>query len=173
MPLPKWSALAAVGAVVGAAGCAPKEPQLYGAGPVVDTCMINGCRTGAFFAQRSAVLRPEDENNLRLFAKVYYPKDSPKFQLFVVIEGHAWAEGNTADEERLSTARAQVVRAFLIDEGLPYDRIVTMSCGRRQPIVNMQVPKPEPQNRLAESRIVWAADIESLKAHERACRIIE
>ncbi len=71
----------------------------------------------------------------------------------VLIIGHTDAVGNTQSNDQLSRQRAQRVRDDLTKRGIPADRIVVSSRGKREPLVPTSEGVSEPQNRRVEINV--------------------
>lgn len=67
--------------------------------------------------------------------------------VFIMIAGHADAVGSDEVNDRISRRRAEVVRAMVIDQGLPASAIVASSHGKRNPLVATKDGVAEPRNR--------------------------
>lgn len=86
----------------------------------------------ALFPVGSAVLSPDGKaaidrdvvQNLRLL---------PQFQS-VRVTGHSDRQGSTAVNERLSKARAEAVRSYLLSVGVPAVKVTAQGLGARQPL---------------------------------------
>lgn len=71
---------------------------------------------------------------------------------FVVI-GHTDRVGSRKRNDALSLKRAQFVRARLIAEGIPKDRIEAVGRGEREPLIRTPDGVAEPKNRRVEIRV--------------------
>ncbi len=72
----------------------------------------------------------------------------------IVVVGHADSTGSAALNERLSLARAEAVKKFLVDKGVEPNRIYTEGKGSRQPIADNKTAQGRQQNRRVEIEIV-------------------
>jgi outer membrane protein OmpA-like peptidoglycan-associated protein len=68
----------------------------------------------------------------------------------LVIEGHADSQGPGPYNDKLSLARANAVKAFLVEHGVPEDRIKTVGRGEREPIATNETPEGRANNRRVE-----------------------
>lgn len=105
---------------------------------------------GVVFETGRAVLSPESESILSkaLNTLQYYP------DLKVAIHGHTDNTGGTKTNMRLSQARADAVKAYLVARGIASERIMTKGFGPYQPIAPNDTPEGRRQNRRIEfSRI--------------------
>ncbi len=71
-----------------------------------------------------------------------------------MVVGHADSTGSAALNERLSLARAEAVKKFLVDKGVEPNRIYTEGKGSRQPIADNKTAQGRQQNRRVEIEIV-------------------
>jgi outer membrane protein OmpA-like peptidoglycan-associated protein len=72
-----------------------------------------------------------------------------KNQAFVV-EGHTDSRGSADFNRRLSAARAEAVRAYLVSRGVPQEQIVAVAKGEDQPIASNASPEGRANNRRVE-----------------------
>lgn len=75
----------------------------------------------------------------------------------VVVEGHADASGDKAQNNLLSQRRAASVAAAMMLEGVPLERLGSVGMGDSAPIVPAQDPQASAQNRRIEFRITALA----------------
>jgi len=68
----------------------------------------------------------------------------------VVIEGHTDAQGSDDANMRLSQARADSVRAYLVSKGVKADRIRAVGRGEQQPLASNDSPEGRANNRRVE-----------------------
>ncbi|MBN9684338.1 MULTISPECIES: OmpA family protein [unclassified Corallococcus] len=68
----------------------------------------------------------------------------------VVIEGHTDAEGSSASNQRLSLARAEAVRDYLLRKGVPAHRLEARGLGARRPLGSNGTQAGRGENRRAE-----------------------
>jgi outer membrane protein OmpA-like peptidoglycan-associated protein len=71
----------------------------------------------------------------------------------VIVTGHTDRVGSLADNDRLSVARADAVRALLVAAGVPGERITVGGRGEREPIVPTADEVDEPRNRRVEIKL--------------------
>lgn len=71
----------------------------------------------------------------------------------IVVIGHTDTVGSVAYNDRLSLARAERMRAMLIDLGLPPERIRAAGRGEREPLVRTEDNVAEPRNRRVEINV--------------------
>jgi outer membrane protein OmpA-like peptidoglycan-associated protein len=72
--------------------------------------------------------------------------------LRVVIEGHTDNVGNRDANVRLSKARADAVRAYLVSKGIAASRLSTIGYGPDQPVASNDTPEGRAQNRRVQLR---------------------
>lgn len=68
----------------------------------------------------------------------------------IVVEGHTDSKGSTAFNDDLSQRRAEVVRTFLIDQGVDSNRIVAVGRGESEPVASNTTPEGRANNRRVE-----------------------
>ena len=71
-------------------------------------------------------------------------------ELTVEIQGHTDASGSRRANLRLSRARAEVVRQYLVDRGVPSHRIVIRGLGAAEPVADNATEAGRGQNRRVE-----------------------
>ncbi|HYD06331.1 MAG TPA: OmpA family protein [Reyranella sp.] len=140
-------ALAALGLLV--AGCAEDPPP-----PFYDGVIREPLNIYVFFPSGSATLTEKSRMALSS-AKSMERLFDPRANVWACVSAHADAEGPEALNRQLSRRRADAVAEYLIELGIPRERIVRRSFGSSQPLVANSPPgKPEPQNRYAT---IWFA----------------
>jgi len=72
----------------------------------------------------------------------------------IMIEGHTDAIGSYAVNDRLSKERADVVKDYLIQNGIDKNRIKTMGYGERKPIASNNTEFGRKLNRRTEIVII-------------------
>ena len=78
-------------------------------------------------------------------------KDRPLPDVLVI--GHTDTVGDAAVNDRLSAQRAETVKAFLVDIGIPAQRIRTAGRGERELLVPTADEVDEPRNRRVEINV--------------------
>lgn len=68
----------------------------------------------------------------------------------IVVVGHTDRQGSLDANDRLSLERAQAIRALLIEQGFPAERVEAQGRGEREPLVPTDDEVAEPRNRRAE-----------------------
>lgn len=99
------------------------------------------------FDRNSATLKPELRGVLDAFAGNLRQNGAG---LIVRIVGHTDSTGTDAINEPLSQRRADTVRDYLTDRGIPGSRIETAGRGSREPIASNATPEGQSKNRRVE-----------------------
>ncbi|MFL5447349.1 MAG: OmpA family protein [Gemmatimonadales bacterium] len=100
---------------------------------------------GVSFGSGSARLEPGSYVQLDSIAKVL--QSNPKLR--VEIGGHTDNAGTPADNQHLSTLRAEAVRNYLVAKGVPFQQMVARGYGATIP----RTPDTTPQGRAANRRV--------------------
>ncbi|SDK81379.1 Thrombospondin type 3 repeat-containing protein [Salinimicrobium catena] len=102
-------------------------------------------RTILFDLNKSSI-RQESEETLQSIADIM--KEYP--QTIFHIEGHTDSTGSASYNEKLSRERAASVRQFLIEAGIPANRLTSEGYGETQPIASNNTAKGRQENRRVE-----------------------
>ncbi len=104
----------------------------------------------AFFDFDKSVLKPEGKAKLDdLTSKV---KD---INLEVIIAvGHTDSVGSDAYNQKLSVARAESVKAYLVSKGIEKNRVYTEGKGEKQPVADNKTAEGRAKNRRVEIEVV-------------------
>ena len=102
-----------------------------------------------YFQQSKAIILESSYPELERLAGILY--DNPKLE--IRIEGHTDNLGKVEDLFRLSEARANAIRDFLIQKGITASRIQTVGLGPKYPISDNSTNDLRAQNRRVEIRI--------------------
>lgn len=78
-------------------------------------------------------------------------KDRPAPDVLVI--GHTDTVGELTTNDRLSAQRAETVKGFLVEIGIPAERITTAGRGEREPLVRTADEVDEPRNRRVEINV--------------------
>ncbi len=103
-----------------------------------------------YFETAKATLKPESFPELDRFAQIMKVYKG----LVVEIEGHTDSRGSDAYNMRLSQARAEAVRDYLISKGVEPDRLIARGYGETRPIVPNDTPEHMAMNRRVEAHIL-------------------
>lgn len=104
----------------------------------------------AFFDFNKSVLKPEGKAKLEdLVGKV------KAINLEVIIAvGHTDSIGSDAYNQKLSVARAEAVKAFLVSKGIEKNRVYTEGKGEKQPVADNKTKEGQAKNRRVEIEVV-------------------
>jgi OOP family OmpA-OmpF porin len=105
---------------------------------------------GVTFATGSATLLPDAEEPLRATAASLLAQPATRIE----VAGYTDDTGSRAVNERLSRARAESVRAFLVSAGVPGDRLTARGYGPAEPIASNATAEGRALNRRVELRRV-------------------
>ncbi len=106
--------------------------------------------TDTYFDFDKATLKPEGRRKLDELAQRL-----AAMQLEVVVAtGHTDAIGTKKYNQGLSVRRAQAVKAFLENKGLPVDKIFTTGKGETQPVASNKTREGRAKNRRVEVEVV-------------------
>jgi OOP family OmpA-OmpF porin len=98
------------------------------------------------FETGKATLTPESQTILNGVAESLVANDSIKVQ----VSGHTDNTGSAAVNARLSKARAEAVRQYLVDKGVAADRLTARGYGPSKPIASNKTAEGRAQNRRVE-----------------------
>jgi outer membrane protein OmpA-like peptidoglycan-associated protein len=110
---------------------------------------------GTVITLTGAVLFESDQSNLLPIAKDRLREVAEALQgrigaADIRIEGHADAQGPDEYNEELSMRRAEAVKSFLVELGVPDDRIRAEGHGEKEPIATNETPEGRANNRRVE-----------------------
>lgn len=95
------------------------------------------------FGSGQAMLLPSAQSNLDDVAEALKQQDNAKIR----VEGHTDSTGSDSVNLALSKQRADAVSSFLVDHGVPQDRITTEGLGSSRPIADNSTPSGRAMNR--------------------------
>jgi len=96
------------------------------------------------FPVDSAKLSPEAEQRLAAFAEKLKTDNR---NVYLEIQGHTDARGSDATNQRLGAERAEAVRLFMNQHGVPLNRMSTISYGKKDPVADNKTREGRAQNR--------------------------
>jgi len=101
---------------------------------------------GVTFASGKATLEPSSESILEqaYYTLLQYP------EIIVEIQGHTDNTGKRKTNLKLSQARADAVKTWLVRKGISADRIITKGYGPDKPIADNNTPEGRQKNRRIE-----------------------
>src|SRR5690606_11347460 len=99
------------------------------------------------FTTGKSTLLPIAETKLAKVAEVLQEQDDSKK---IVVEGHTDSVGTEQNNLKLSQARADTVRTFLVSRGIKPERISAVGKGESQPIADNKTPEGRANNRRVE-----------------------
>ncbi|WNG43632.1 OmpA family protein [Archangium minus] len=130
------------------AGCPVQQKQLV----AIQTGKLE-IKESVFFATGKAVIQPRSFKMLDQVAKVL--QQHPEVDQ-MVIEGHTDNRGNAEANRKLSLARAEAVKGYLVRKGVEPSRLEAKGFGPDRPIVSNKTEKGRAANRRVEFIIVTA-----------------
>jgi outer membrane protein OmpA-like peptidoglycan-associated protein len=102
-----------------------------------------------YFITGTDELTPESKAELQNVLAAL--KDRPQPDVLVI--GHTDTVGDLIVNDRLSAQRAETVKGFLVQIGIPAERITTAGRGEREPLVRTADEVDEPRNRRVEINV--------------------
>ena len=96
------------------------------------------------FPVDSSKLSPEAQQRLTDFAEKLKTDNR---NVYVEIQGHTDARGAEATNQRLGEQRAEAVRLFMNQHGVPLNRLSTISYGKADPVADNKTRTGRTQNR--------------------------
>jgi len=96
------------------------------------------------FPRDSAKLSPEAEQRLADFADKLKTDNR---NVYLEIQGHTDATGSDSLNHRLGEERAEAVRLFMNEHGVPLNRMSTISYGEKDPVADNKTRQGRAQNR--------------------------
>ncbi len=147
---PKAAALAPVAAAPAAvAAPAPVAAAPAPAAPAAAAAKVTYA-ADAFFDTNKSVLKPEGKAKLDdLVGKV------KGISLEVIIAvGHTDSDGSDAYNQKLSVARSEAVKAYLVSKGIEKNRVYTEGKGEKQPVADNKTKEGKAKNRRVEIEVV-------------------
>ncbi|GIV33334.1 MAG: hypothetical protein KatS3mg031_0869 [Chitinophagales bacterium] len=103
-----------------------------------------------FFASGEAALSRQSLRELDELAEYMKRKKT----LIIEIAGHTDNVGDPTSNQKLSEARANSVRNYLLKKGIAPERVIAKGYGDTQPVADNGTPEGRQQNRRTEVRII-------------------
>ena len=140
---------AAPAAAAASAAAAPAAAAPAAAAPAAAAGKVTYA-ADAFFDFDKAVLKPEGKAKLDdLVSKV------KGINLEVIIAvGHTDATGDDAYNQKLSVARSESVKAYLVSKGIEKNRVYTEGKGEKSPVADNKTKEGRAKNRRVEIEVV-------------------
>jgi OOP family OmpA-OmpF porin len=128
---------------------AAAAPVVAAAAPVAAASKVTYA-ADAFFDFDKSVLKPEGKTKLDdLAAKI----KSINLEVIIAV-GHTDSTGSDAYNQKLSVARSEAVKAYLVSKGIEKNRIYTEGKGEKQPIADNKTKEGQAKNRRVEIEVV-------------------
>jgi len=99
------------------------------------------------FVSGKSELLPIAQDKLLKVAEVLQQQPDEKR---IIVEGHTDSVGSDGDNQRLSQARAESVRSFMVNHGIKADRISAVGKGESTPVADNKTPEGRANNRRVE-----------------------
>src|ERR1700748_3605794 len=96
------------------------------------------------FPVDSSKLSPEAQDRLTAFADKL---KNDNRNVYLEIQGHTDAKGADSLNQRLGENRAEAVRLYMNQHGVPLNRMATISYGKQDPVANNKTKSGRAQNR--------------------------
>ncbi len=134
-------------APVAPAPVAPPAPVVAPAAPVSEKVSF---ASDAFFDTGKSVLKPEAKSKLDdLVSK------TAGVNLEVIIAvGHTDSDGSDALNQKLSVARAEAVKNYLVSKNIEANRVYTEGKGEKSPVADNKTKEGKTKNRRVEIEVV-------------------
>ena len=104
----------------------------------------------AFFDFDKAVLKPEAKAKLD---DLYGKTNGVNLEVIIAV-GHTDSVGSDAYNQKLSVARAEAVKAYLVSKGAEKNRVYTEGKGEKSPVADNKTAEGRAKNRRVEIEVV-------------------
>ncbi len=129
---------------------APPPPPPAAAAPAAPVSEKVTFAADAFFDFDKSVLKPEAKAKLDdLVAKT----KAVALEVIIAV-GHTDAVGADAYNQKLSVARSEAVKAYLVSKGIEKNRVYTEGKGEKQPVADNKTVEGRAKNRRVEIEVV-------------------
>ena len=125
----------------------PPPPPPRAAAPVSEKVTF---ASDAFFDFDKSVLKPESKAKLDDLVG----KTSGIALEVIIAVGHTDSVGGEAYNQKLSVARAEAVKAYLVGKGIEKNRVYTEGKGEKQPVADNKTAEGRAKNRRVEIEVV-------------------
>ncbi len=132
---------------------APVRPPAPAPAPVVPPAPVSEKVTfaaDAFFDFNKAVLKPEAQAKL---ADLVDKTQGVNLEVIIAV-GHTDSVGSDAYNNKLSVARAEAVKNFLVSKGVEKNRVYTEGKGESSPVADNKTSEGRAKNRRVEVEVV-------------------
>jgi OOP family OmpA-OmpF porin len=146
-PPPPAPPVAAPPAAAPVAPPAPPAPPAVVPAPVSEKVTF---AADAFFDFDKAILKPEAQAKL---ADLVDKTQGVNLEVIIAV-GHTDSIGSEAYNNRLSVARAEAVKNFLVSKGVEKNRVYTEGKGESSPVATNQTAEGRSKNRRVEVEVV-------------------
>ena len=128
----------------------PPPPPPAAAAPAAPVSEKVTFAADAFFDFDKSVLKPEAKAKLDdLVAKT----KAVALEVIIAV-GHTDAVGADAYNQKLSVARSEAVKAYLVSKGIEKNRVYTEGKGEKQPVADNKTAEGRAKNRRVEIEVV-------------------
>jgi sodium-type flagellar protein MotY len=107
-------------------------------------------RSAVLFANKGVELSSRIRNRLDLIA--LYVSSDPSVE-YIYIDGHTDSLGSRRDNRELSKVRAEVVTTYLLEQGVPAEKIISRYHGERYPAIENRTSAGRERNRRVTIRL--------------------
>ena len=104
----------------------------------------------AFFDVNKSVLKPEAQAKL---ADLVSKTKGINLEVIIAV-GHTDSDGSDAFNQKLSVARSEAVKAYLVGQGVEKNRVYTEGKGEKQPVADNKTKEGKAKNRRVEIEVV-------------------
>lgn len=111
---------------------------------------LNDYAKTILFDTGKATIKPESVSVMVDIIQILNEYPTAKF----TVEGHTDSVGSSSSNQKLSEARANAVRDFLINEGIPGNRLTSIGFGEEKPIATNATKLGRKQNRRVEINLI-------------------
>lgn len=99
-----------------------------------------------YFKEGTAILEPDSKPELEAMHKDVASRSAGE----IMVIGHTDRVGKVSDNDQLAYLRSLTISDFLIENGIPKDKVISAGRGEREPLVPTKDEVEEPRNRRVE-----------------------